>query len=366
MVILIKIMMSSTTPVQRDGVTGVMLNLLRNIDKSKFHIDFIVINEPEEGICNQIKNEGGEIIYIPRKITHPIQYILRYSKACKSYDIVHVHGNSATMVLEMIAAALAGVKVRIAHSHNTYCVSKIIDKIFRPLFYCLCNTRVACGEEAGKWLFRNKDFFIINNGINSEKYLFRENEREIIREEFAWDNNIIVGNVANFLAAKNHDFLIEVFIELQKIDSRYRLLLLGTGNLMNTIREKVEKNHVNEFVYFVGSVSEVEKYLSAMDLIVMPSRNEGFPLTLIEEQCNGLRCFVSDRITKEVDLSGNIEFLSLDKSAEEWAQNIHSIVKKAYDRQQTSYSAKSAIKSKGYDILQSVKLLEKIYSKMVQ
>lgn len=359
-------MMSSTTPVQRDGVTGVMLNLLRNIDKSKFHIDFIVINEPEEGICNQIKTEGGKIIYIPRKITRPIQYILMYSKACKGYDIVHVHGNSATMVLEMIAAALAGVKVRIAHSHNTYCVSKIIDKIFRPLFYCLCNTRVACGEEAGEWLFGERSFSIINNGINSEKYLFRENEREIIREEFAFDNNnIIVGNVANFLAAKNHDFLIEVFIELHKIDSRYRLLLLGTGNLMNTIREKVEESHINELVYFVGSVSAVEKYLSAMDLIVMPSLNEGFPLTLIEEQCNGLRCFVSDRITKEVDLSGNIEFLSLDKSAEEWAQNIHSIVKRVYDRQQTSCSAQSAIKSKGYDILQSVKLLENIYSKLV-
>lgn len=359
-------MMSSTTPVQRDGVTGVMLNLLRNIDKSKFHIDFIVINEPEEGICNQIKNEGGEIIYIPRKITHPIQYILMYSKACKGYDIVHVHGNSATMVLEMIAAALAGVKVRIAHSHNTYCVSKIIDKIFRPLFYCLCNTRIACGEEAGVWLFGERSFSIINNGINSEKYLFRENEREIVRGEFSLDdNNIVVGNVANFLAAKNHDFLIEVFIELLKMDSRYRLLLLGAGELMNTIREKVEKSNISKLVYFVGSVSGVERYLSAMDLIVMPSLNEGFPLTLIEEQCNGLRCFVSDRITKEVDLSGNIEFLSLDKSAEEWAQIIHGNVKKASDRQQTSYRAQSAIKSKGYDMIQSIKLLEKIYSKLV-
>lgn len=359
---MIKILMSSTTPIQRDGISGVMINLTKHINKKNYHIDFISINDIEESLKSQIMELGCEITVIPRTMKHPIRYILKYAKVCKSYDIVHVHGNSATMVLEMIAASIAGVKIRIAHSHNTYCLAKKIDKICRPLFQKLVNVRLSCGEEAGKWLFGDRKFFVINNGVNASKYAYNELDRIIIRNNMSWNNKIVLGNVANFLEAKNHKFLIEVFKSLLELDEKYRLVLIGSGELLSDIQKLVSSYQINDLVSFTGSISNVESYLSAMDYIVMPSVNEGLPLTLIEEQSNGLICFVSNQITNEVDVSGNVKFLGLEKSADEWAKYIDCVVREKYDRHFSSFNAQSAIRLNGYDILESVKKLEEIYS----
>lgn len=366
---MIKILMSSTTPIARDGITGVMLNLYKNLNRDQFHIDFVSINNPEKGLKNQFINDGSIFTIIPREIRHPLKYIRQYAKACKGYDIVHVHGNSATMVLEMIAAKISGVKIRVAHSHNTYCTAKVVDMMFRFLFYSLCNVRLACGKEAGEWLFGKRSFTIINNGINAEKYRFNEVKRSEIREQLQIQNsNILVGNVGNFLVAKNHDFLIDVFKELHKLNSKFRLILLGDGNLKEQIEDKVNRLELNDYVYFKGSVNNVSDYLNAIDLIIMPSINEGLPLTLIEEQANGINCVVSDNITRNVDLTGNVEFCDLDKNIDIWIRTILSSIQNSsqIDRNKQSDVSIENIRSKHYDIQRSIKLLEKVYIKCVE
>lgn len=363
---MINVLMSSTTPLQKDGITSVMLNLFNHIDKTNYKIDFIAINEPEEQITNEIVKGGGTIKVISRDIRRPLRFINDYASICKKYDVVHVHGNSATMTLEMIAAWLAGVKVRIAHSHNTYCTSKIIDKLCRPIFYALCNRRVACGEEAGKWLFKKRSFSVINNGIDTEKYSFDTTMRKSVRDRLRWNESIIVGNVANFLYAKNHDYIIDVFYELQKTDNAYRLLLLGTGELIDNIIEKVKRLRIDDKVCFIGSVSNVEDYLSAMDIVLMPSLKEGFPLTLVEEQSNGLCCVVSNTITQKTNITGNVYFLPLNISPYKWAKYIEDLLNVKHNRQLMCIEAIDSIKKNGYDIKDSVKKLERIYSESIK
>ena len=100
--------------------------------------------------------------------------------------------------------------------------------------------------------------------------------------------------------------------------------------------------------------------LNAMDLVLMPSLFEGLPLTLIEQQANGLQCVCSDAITTEADKTGNLRFVSLDNSAEEWASEVESFLK-TDDRELRSRIAIERIREAGYSIEEEAMKLSAYY-----
>lgn len=342
--------MVNTVPTERNGITNVIFNLISALDRNKIEIGYVAINNPEDSIQKYLKDLGVRLYIVPRRISSSIQYITRLANISKEYDIVHVHGNSATMSLEMIAAKLGHVSLRIAHSHSSSCVMKSIDRLFRPIFYKLCNGRLACGKKAGEWLYRNRDFIIIYNGIDTEKFRYNENNREDIRNQLHLKDNIVIGNVANFDYTKNHPFIFEVYKELLSLNNKARLMLVGGGSKFDEYTQLTKDLGIYDKVFFTGNICNPTDYMSAMDLILMPSIFEGFPLTLVEEQANGLRCIVSDAITKEVNISGNVHFLSLHQSANEWAHYINNILSANNDRVSLSNEAISSINSSEYSI----------------
>lgn len=355
--------MVNTVPTEKNGITNVILNLIKAFDYTDSSIDLVSINHPELSILEEIRLRGGKLYSIPRKIKNPLTYIYNLAKKAKGYDVMHVHGNSATMVLELIAAKIAGVKLKIAHGHSTSCSMKTIDKLARPLFYALCNGRLACGKEAGEWLFGKRDFLILNNGVDTDKFRFNHIYRELLREKLGWDNCKIIANVANLVEAKNHDFLIRVFAKLCNIRDDVRLLLLGDGPLMDNVKKQAEELNLLNYIHFAGAIPNVHEYLSAIDLIVMPSKFEGLPLTLIEEQANGLNAIVSDRVTKNADMTGLISFLPLEKGADYWAKKILEKLVSGIERNASCSSISiGMIKTSGYDIQTSTQRLKNYYT----
>lgn len=359
-----RVLIINTVPTERNGITGVIFNFLNHFESNNFEFDLVSINYPNKQYVESLKKKGGKIIVLNRSLKNALRYVYGLVKIMNGYDIIHVHGNSATMVLEMIAGKLAGVNIRIAHSHNSSCSLFIVHKIVNPLFQYLCNGRIACSDVAGKWLFGNRKFHIINNGIDTARFVFNDKKRQNLRDELGWNDCIIIGHVGNFDYAKNHSFILDVFYEMYKLNSKSRLLLLGGGDNIK-IKEKTQELGITHSIYFAGSVPEPERYLSAMDLILMPSFFEGLPLTLIEEQANGLKCIVSDTITKQVDLSGNIEFMSLKMNPVIWAtEALKLIADKAVSREEQSSKACKNICNSGYDINTEVVKLMKIYMEL--
>lgn len=345
-----KLLMINTVSTERNGITNVIFNLISAFDKNKIEIGYVAINNPDESIQKFLEDLGINLYILPRRISSSIKYIKRLANISKDYDIVHVHGNSATMSLEMIAAKLGHVPFRIAHSHSSSCVMKSIDKLFRPIFYKLCNGRLACGKKAGDWLYRTRDYIVINNGIDTEKFRFNENKRAEIRERLNIKDNIVIGHVGNFDQVKNHPFIFEVFKELFSLNNKANLMLVGGGNKFDEYTQLTKDLGIYDKVIFTGNVNNPNDYMSVMDLIIMPSIFEGFPLTLVEEQANGLRCIVSDAITKEVNISGNVHFLSLNQSANEWAHYINIVLSANNDRISLSEEAIASINSSEYSI----------------
>lgn len=360
----IKVLNVLTTNLCLDGISNSAMNYYRHINRDTIQIDFVCQNVIDS-IKTEIESNGDKVYVIGRRKKKPVQYSKKLSKLIKDnqYDIVHVHGSSSILCIEMIVAKKAGCKVRIAHSHNTKSNYRIIDRLLRPIFYSTYTHGFACGGEAGKWLFGEKPFEIINNGKNIEEFEYNEPAREKIRKDCKLEDCTVIGHVGSFNDQKNHKYLIDIFYELLKEnDKKYKLLLIGGGKLEQTIKEQVEELGIDKDVIFVGETTEVNKWLQAMDIMVFPSKFEGFPIVLVESQIAGLPCVVSDKITKEVELTGLIQFQSIEDKPEVWANAIRNV--KIEDREKNKVKIIQEIRDKGFDIKENAKKLEDIYIRL--
>ena len=362
-----RILMVNTVFTEKNGITNVIMNLVSSITDNNIHFDLLSINEPNQEYRDIIQSRGGKVYVVERRIRHAFKYMMQLKKIIQKnqYDIVHIHANSRLCVLDLMGTMIGGCKVRIVHSHNSTCIYKRIHMLLLPLFELLCTDCLACGKEAGKWMFGNTDFNIIPNGIFLEKSAFDANARQIIRSKYNMENKIVLGNLAGFVKQKNQSFLIDILCELLKTSNRYILLLMGDGATKHRIIEKIDAMGLNDAVVFTGVVDPVAPYLSACDLFIMPSLYEGFPLALVEAQTNGLNCIVSNTITKDIDLTGNLSFLSLNESLEHWANECRLRTISCQAHFEKSLSAITRISDLGYDIQITAKRLATHYKNLV-
>lgn len=347
-----------------DGITSITLNYWENIKNENIHIDFVT-PFAIDSIREQIETTNSKIYLMQERKKHPIKYMRKLSALIKEnkYDIVHANGSSAMLVLEMLAAKKAGCKIRIAHSHNTKTNYPIIDKLLRPIFKTSYTHAFACGEEAGKWLFDKRKFEVINNGRDIEKFKYNQDVRKKLRKEYNLENQIVLGHVGTFNYQKNHEYLIDVFSELIKNSKKkYKLILIGEGKYKSAIEEKVKKLNIQENVIFVGKTNEVQNWLQAMDIMIFPSRFEGFPAVLVEWQIAGLPCIISDKITDKVKLTNLVQFESIEKNPKEWVKKVENT--SIEDREKSKPKILKQIKESGFDIKENAKKLEEIYIKL--
>lgn len=361
-----EVLYSLPNGLKMDGITSITLNYWENIKNKNIHIDFVA-PFAIDNIREQIEITDSKIYFIQERKKHPIRYMRKLSKLIKEnkYDIIHANGSSAMMALEMLAAKKAGCKIRIAHSHNTKTNYPIIDKLLRPIFYKTYTHAFACGEEAGKWLFGKRKFEIINNGRSIQKFQYNKETRKKIREKYNLQNQIVLGHVGTFNYQKNHEYLIDVFSELIKnSDKKYKLILIGDGKYKCEIEEKVKELNIQDDVIFVGKTNEVQNWLQAMDIMIFPSRFEGFPAVLVEWQIAGLPCIISDKITDKVKLTELVQFESIEKSPKEWVNKIKNII--IEDREKNRAEILEQIKESGFDIQENAKELERKYIKIFE
>lgn len=347
------------------GVEAIIMNLYKNIDRSKVQFDFFVENESMIINKKLIESLGGKVIIIP-KYTKPFTFVRTLKRLFQEgqYDIVHSNLN-ALSVFSLMAAKKAGIKVRIAHSHSTSNKKEwkknLVKNILRPFSKVYATHLFACSELAGKWLFGKKSLTegnvtIINNAINLEKFQYNEQERNEIRKEYNLENKFVIGHVGRFMQQKNHQFLISVFKELIKQRNDCVLFLVGEGKLEKKIRAHVAGLGLSEKVVFAGVRSDVEKFYSAFDCFVLPSLYEGLGIVLVEAQTSGLNCLASNFVPKEVDFSGKVKFLDLNYSV--WVKEILDLSNKSNDE-------RKSLDCRKFDIKEEARKLLDIYKSMV-
>lgn len=310
------------------GIENFVMNYYRNLDRTKVQFDFLVHYNDKGYYDDEILKLGGKIYYTnirnDKKIIKYIKYLNNFFKEHKEYKIIHGH-MPGLAPLYFFVARINHVKCRIAHSHVTDTEKTLKGRLLKLIIYSISffsNYYFACSKEAGKFMFKNKKFEIINNAIDFEKFKYDENKRLKIREELGIDDKFVVGCVGRFNQQKNHQFLIRIFYELLKNNSNSVLLLIGEGELENDIRAQASNLGIIDKVIFLGVKNDVGYWYNAFDSFVLPSNFEGLGIVLIESQVNGLPTYTSSVVPEEANVSNLIKFISLSDDPKEWAKKI--------------------------------------------
>ena len=201
-----------------------------------------------------------------------------------------------------------------------------MNSIFRPILNLASSKRLACSTEAANWLFGKKklnEIVIVNNGIDTDRFTFNEENRQRIRKKYQISNDtLLIGHIGRFSEQKNHKFILDVFKEIKYQHPNSKLLLLGVGELQNIIEGKVQQMHLNNDVIFAGLKSNTQDFYSAFDVFLMPSIYEGLPVVGIEAQSEGLPCFFSSNISNLIKITQNAHVLPLSMGPQKWAEVI--------------------------------------------
>lgn len=356
----IKVITITTSGLARkEGISTVILDYYGKLDRTKYDLQIVASGEYCYELVRAFQKIGVKIRCLPSRKATPNDYYKAFIKLFKEerYDVIYIHGSSAIMAVEFMIAKLFGCKVMIAHSHNTMCNHPKMDKLLRPLFYNLLTKGLACGNEAGKWLYGDHSFTVISNGRDPGIYHFESEIRNKMRVELGLKDDVLaIGHVGNFNAQKNQAFLIDVFKMIQTKMPEAKLFLMGDGIGCNDVIKKVKANNLMQSVVFTGSINNIPEMLQAMDVMVLPSLYEGLPLVVVEWQMCGLPCLISNRVTKECAFSDLVYFADLDDSKEQWAETVLSIAN--VDRELESQKSIVKAKEAGFDINIDVAILD--------
>ena len=346
----------------RGGTESFIMNVYRAIDKEKVQFDFLVRSTKDSAHEEEIKRLGGKIFITPEFPRH----FLKNKKAVKKffgehkdeYVAVHVHANALMYVEPLKVAKKAGVKKIIIHSHSVKAYNplyKILHQFNKKRIGKWVTHRFACSQAAGEWAYED-DFIVVNNGIRLDRFGFNPQKREKMRADLGLQDAFVIGNVGRFVPVKNHEFLISVFEEIRKEKPYAKLLLCGDGELRESIEMLVAEKGLKDEVIFTGNVTNVEDYLQAMDVFLLPSKYEGAPIALIEAQSTGLFCVASKSVPHDCCIKEVLYTVSLERTAQEWADQIL----QSLDGWERRSRVEDFIK-KGYSVEQTAKFLQEVY-----
>ena len=342
------------------GFENFIMNVYRKIDRTQVQFDFIVHKKKDNAYDEEIESLGGKLYYVTRKSQNPIKNFFEIRDVIKKngYTTVCRHSDSAFTVVDLLATKFGGAKERIMHSHSTTTGNVKIHNFFRKWMGVVPTHRFACSKAAGKWMFGNLDFTFVPNAIDTSEYLFEEKIREDMRKEWNVTEKNVYGHVGNFVYAKNHIFLLDVFKEITLKDENAILFLVGEGELREEIETKIQELKLQDKVILTGRRKDVVRFLQMFDLFLFPSVYEGLPVSMVEAQCTGLSCLMSDSITDEILLTDCVRQMSLKEKTCDWAKTAMEMVEQGKQNQRISRSEE--IIQAGYGIEELVRFYERI------
>lgn len=351
------------THMNRGGLETMLMNYYRHVNRERVQFDFLTHREGKKDYDDEILSLGGHIYSVPPLVP----WSRSYKKALDNffadhpeYSVIHVHQDCLSGVV-LKAAEKRGIPVRAAHCHSASQDKNL--KYFIKLYYKRkipkhATKLFACGQAAGEWMFGGAPFEVINNAIDTARFAYDPAISAEKRTELGLPADaFVLGHVGRFCTVKNHTFLLDVFADLAKKDASARLLLVGSGELSDAMKQKASSLGLADRVIFTGGRSDVNELMQVMDVFAFPSLYEGLPVTLVEAQAAGLPCFISDKVPDDCKLTPDVQSIPLSAGPAAWADAILSVKGRGH-----ADNAK-AIAAAGFDIRENARGLMEFYLK---
>ena len=341
------------------GTEMVIMNLYRNMDREKVQFDFCVQREGETDEI--IAAMGGKIYYVPYSKNYE-RDMVEFFKARPEYQTVHTHTH-AEMGIVLKAAKKAGVKRRIAHSHNSRPDLPKIVKLYKMwtsrFIESFATHFLACSNDAAKWLYplKYKKAKVWNNAIDLDAFRFNKETREEYRKLLDIPSNAkVIAHIGRFAEQKNHTQMIDWLNDMTKKDDKIYALLVGEGPLFDDMKAKAQSDRIR----FLGLRKDVPQILCAADVFLFPSLYEGLGIVAVEAQASGLQCVASTGVPTAADIGLNLfERHALTDAQCVWEESINKafVSKTVEEREEIS---KKAFETE-YNIKQVAKEAQKFY-----
>lgn len=338
------------------GAETFLMKIYRVLDRSRYQMDFCINIAEKCDYEDEILLMGGRVFRIPSKS--------KDSKAFKRQLSAIVKNNGYTNVLRITSNAAgfwdlkiakkAGALHTAARSSNASdgsVVQTAAHLLGRLLWTRYVDVKIAPSDKAacytfGKRACRRGEVVRVNNGLDLSVYRFDGEARQRVRSRLGVSPSaVLVGHVGRFNAQKNHRFLVSAFADLHREQPDAKLCLVGEGVLQAEIEEAVRQEGLTDSVVFAGLQKDIPAWLSAFDVLALPSLYEGMPNVIIEAQACGCPCILSDTVTREADLCGKTVYLPIADAAV-WGRQIA----------QTAKQGRVTADMRAYDIHRSAQM----------
>ncbi len=355
------------------GVESFLKNLLRRLDPREIRVTIFAVWGTFDKDAAELDSLGVRYFSVfgdkdpglgARTVKGPREFerVLMHHH----FDVAHINTMNGMGLQYCAIARRCGVPQVIAHSHNSNVgegmrgLKTILHGAGRILFGGAPTVCLSCGEEAGAFLFGDRQFTVLKNGIDINRFAFDIEKRLAARKRLGLKSDtVLVGTIGRVVQQKNPLFCVKVFHELLACDSRVRLLLIGSGNLDSDVDQLISDLHINEYVVRIPTTPNVSEYYSALDAFLLPSRFEGIPFTAIEAQCAGLPVLASSDVPREAAITDLYHWLSLTEPPEKWAKKLFELAEEGFNIDRCSYAFKVA--SAGYDAAVTASCVMSLY-----
>ena len=349
------------------GISTLVLNYYRFIDRSACHFDFVLTSTDALGRNGKLLEDlGASFYWIAMKSRHPIRHASDLRKLLRSrqYDAIHVH-QTLTSFFDLAIAKHTGVQLRIAHAHSADLKRRGFLERVKLRFYQALNRHyatelLACSRDAVRFAYGEKALkdprvFVLPNAVDCRRFAFQPELRNPLRDELNIPRDAFVfGSVGRLSPEKNMEFLIRLLPELLKRRPGTFCLLIGDGVQRNALETKAKEFGISDRVIFTGQRGDVDKLLNVMDVFVVSSVHEGFCIAALEAGSNGLRLVLSDGVPEDVCFFSDCSVLSLSEPMSRWCDAI--LQAQGRDPEGAQIAA-----AHGFDIRQAANTLAQMY-----
>lgn len=363
----------------KGGTETFVLNYCRGLISYGHSVDFLVWSETT--YMEQYKDLKSRFYYVTarhknvRKYKKELQEF--FENHAGEYDVFWDNMNLISNIDYLKMAEKYGIRKIIAHGHSTGSEAGVVKRLLhqynKSIIRKYATDLWCCSDDAGRFSFgitkAGIDYKIINNAICTEKFIFQQVLRLELRRQYGVDNKYVIGNIGRLSMEKYPSFMLQVYEECRKLMPDTAFCLVGGGILEEEMKRQVEERQIQD-VYFLGHQDDPAMFYNMFDIFIMPSLFEGFGITAIEAQANGLKCLLSDRIPRDAFVTDLAESLSIGDGDEvRWGKRIAQIrcetvegrqkgIYKREDNRTIDYVQR--IKAAGFDLKTEIPKLERL------
>lgn len=280
--------------------------LLSSLDSARFQCAVVVFNYQPNALADAAKSKGIEVIHLP-----VARYYTPHAlwQACKlfafirrrRFDVVQTFHYKADIYGATIAR-LAGVQYIVSSKRDAADYKSSFRFFLHRLVRPITRRYIAVSAVVAKVIQEkekvpNDKISIIYNGVNLDAYAVPDEATKAHAKAALGLNadDFVVGMSAWFRPEKDHQLLLDAYMEIARQAPAAKLVLVGGGPLLEHYRQWVADKQLGDCIKLVGPVGNVDAFLKAFDVAcLVPKINEGFSNSVLEKMSTGLPVIVTD------------------------------------------------------------------------